>query len=165
MKKLFLIFLVLLFITSAKAEVIRGSVSETKVPKGFYGSWHVTSKMIESNNASMFNPLSVDIWGLSGVGNILILTNEMTGAVSEIEVNEKNIQGLKLKFTRIKQEKENGFDVLYIETPEITLKGDIFEGFDTFVIEKSKNGILLNKYVVKYKVIGQKISGDSERNE
>ncbi len=165
MRKLFFIFLILLFAGHTNAEVIRGAVSEVKIPKGFYGTWHVTSKMIESNNASMFNPLSVDIWGLSGVGNTLILTNEMTGAVSQITVNQKSIQGMKLKFTRVKHEREGDIEVTHIETPEITLSGDIFKGFDTFIIEKRKDGNLLNTYVVKYKVVGQKISGDSERNE
>ena len=166
MRKLFLIFFILLCVSQIKAEVIRGSVSEVKIPKGFYGSWHVTSKMVESNNASMFNPMSVDIWGLSGVGNILILTNEMTGAASEIEVNQKNIQGLKLKFTRVKEERDKDILIKQIETPEITLSGDIFQGFDTFIIEKKNiNGAILSRDIVKYKVVGQKLSGESERNE
>ena len=160
MKKLFLIFLLLIFTGEiCTGETIKGSVSEVLVPKGFWGRWHVTSLMDWSNNPEMFNNISVDIWTLSGAGGVLALSNELTGANSSIKISKENIEGMKLKFTRTKEEKEGEFTVKHTETPEITLEGDIFKGSDTFIIEKYKDGKLLSKDVVKYKVVGQKLSG------
>ena len=72
--------------SSAYAETLRGGATYDEIPKGFFGVWHVTSKMESSNNPSMFNKLSVDIWNLSGAGNVLILENAQTGAKSSIQV-------------------------------------------------------------------------------
>ena len=106
MKKIFLaIFLVFILQSFARAEVLRGGATYDEIPKGFFGVWHVTSKMESSNNPSLFNKLSVDIWNLSGYGNVLILENSMTGAKSSIQVTpQKNYDGKSLKFTRVKEE-------------------------------------------------------------
>ena len=48
------------------------------------------------------------------------------------------------------------------ESPEFVLDGNIFRGFDTFIIEKYEDEKLISKDIVKYKVIGQKISGESK---
>lgn len=162
MKRLILIISCFVFAFS-HAATIKGGVSEFEALNAFYGSWHVTSKIHESNNPTMFNPISVDIWALSGAGNILILENELSGAKSNIEMDINNIQGKTLKFERKKIENlPNGIKKVYTETPVITLNGDIFQGFDTFVIEEFKNSTLLNKNMVVYKVVGQKLSGESK---
>lgn len=142
---------------------MRGSTSFTEVPEGFFGTWHVTSKMESATNISMFNKMSVDIWNLSGAGNILILENVLTGASSNIKVEgaTDNLDGKKLKFTRVKEFSTEGFRYKHIETPEFVLSGNIFKGYDTFRVEKYdlKNN-LISVDVVKYKVVGQKIAGE-----
>ena len=163
MRKLFLIFFILICVkTFGFAEVIRGSISSVEVPEGFWGKWHVTSLMESSNNPDMFNKLSVDFWTLSGGGNgVLSLANEMTGAISTIKITKENIEGLKLRFERRKEEYEGDILVRQIESPEITLNGNVFQGYDTFIIEKYKNGVFLSKDIVKYKVVGQKLQGSN----
>ncbi len=164
MKKL-LVFLALFVTISANGEALKGSVSETKIPKGFFGTWHVTSKLYAATDFSKFNKISVDVWSLSGHGNTLVLENPFSGATSQIQVEDKNIEGKKLKFTRYKTEQEGEYIVKYTETPEIVLEGDIFRGTDTFIIEKFQNTTLIEKNVVQYKLVGQKISGESKLNE
>ena len=107
--------------------------------------------------------MSVDIWNLSGYNNVLILENGLTGATSQIKVDNalSNLDGKKLKFKRIKEFKDGEFKYKHIEQPEFILDGDIFRGYDTFTIEKyDLGGNLISVDVVKYKVIGQKIAGE-----
>ena len=85
MKKILLILLSLFFI-SAQAQTLHGGVSEDYIPKGFFGSWGVISKLDSSNNPVLFNKESRDIWTLSGYDNILILENLESGAKSEIVI-------------------------------------------------------------------------------
>ena len=161
--KRIIIFLILLFCTNPSlATTLKGSVVETKLPKGFFGTWRVEAEIITATDYSKFNPTSIEIWELFGSGDILILTNPMSGATSNIKIQDKNIEGKKLKFTRYKREDEQGFTVKYTESPEITLNNNIFSGTDTFIVEKYKGNVLLEKNVVKYKISGEKISGESK---
>ncbi len=165
--KLFIIFTILLITLNGHAETLKGGASYDVIPKGFFGIWHVTSKMESSNNPKIFNKLSVDIWNLSGQGNVLVLENAVTGAKSwiQVESNKGNFDGKTLKFNRRKEEKEGKYTYVQKESPEFVLDGNIFRGFDTFIIEKYENNKLISKDIVKYVVIGQKISGESKINE
>ena len=88
MKKLFLALFFIFFINLSYAETLKGGTSYDEAIKGFFGTWHVTSKIESSNNYSMFNKMSVDIWNLSGVGNVLFLENGLTGAKSSIQLEK-----------------------------------------------------------------------------
>lgn len=167
MKRLILLFLFLVFSFPASAEVLRGSASFDSIPVGFFGTWHVVSKMESSNKPTMFNPLSVDIWNLSGQGNVLVLENKMSGATSSIQVqpNKGSYDGKTLKFERIKETVEGRYKTIERESPEFVLDGNIFRGFDTMIIETYKDNKLVSRNEVRYAVLGQKISGESRVNE
>ncbi len=165
MKKIFFIFLFILLNLNlqARTETLKGSTSFDVPFKGFFGTWHVTSKIESSTNYSMFNKMSVDIWNLSGSGNVLILENGLTGATSSVTVDDasKAPNGKKLKFTRVKEFSEGNYKYKHIESPEFILDGKIFKGTDTFTVEKyDLNNNLISVDVVKYRVIGQKIAGE-----
>ena len=157
-----IILIAFLFMLDARAETLKGGAVYDVIPKGFFGIWHVTSKMQSSNNPRIFNKLSVDIWNLSGGGNVLILENSMTGAKSSIQIESDldKLDGKTLKFNRRKENKEGKYTFVEKESPEFVLDGNIFRGFDTFIIEKYENNKLISKDIVKYIVIGQKISGE-----
>ena len=160
MKKILLILLLFLFLNT-QATTLKGGVIEEYIPKGFYGSWGVISKLQKSNNPTMFNYQSKDIWILSGHNNILILQNLESGAISEIQVNEKTTDGKTLKFYREKISKNEDFKLIYKETVQFKLSGNNFSGSDDFVVEKyDKKGALLEKNEANYRVEGVKISGD-----
>ena len=74
---------------SAHPIALKGGVSEDYIPKGFFGSWGVISKLKTTNNPSLFNRESRDIWSLSGYNNVLFLENFETGAKSQIEIQNK----------------------------------------------------------------------------
>ena len=99
MKKIFLILTLFSFL-SVGAQTLKGGVSQDYIPKGFFGSWGVISKLSNSNNPSLFNYESRDIWTLSGYGDTLVLENLESGARSEIKVKDKSHDGKTLKFER-----------------------------------------------------------------
>lgn len=140
---------------------LKGGVEEEYIPKGFYGSWGVISKLQKSNNPTFFNYQSKDIWILSGHSDILVLQNLESGAISEIRVKEKTTDGKTLKFYREKTVENSDFKIIYKETVQFKLSGNNFSGSDDFVVEKyDKNGLLIEKNEANYRVEGVKISGD-----
>ena len=160
MKKLFLLFFV--FITlPLNAQVLRGGVYEEYIPKGFFGSWGVISKLEDTNNPNLFNYQSRDIWTLSGYGNVLILENLESGATSRIEIKNKASDNI-LKFERSKEKKANNTKIIYREIVQFKLNGNNFSGSDDFIVEEydADNKIKkINK--AKYHVEGVKISGNA----
>lgn len=162
MKKILLVIL-LFFINPAFCTTLKGGTSYDVPLKGFFGTWHVTSKIETTTNRKMFNETSVDIWNLSGTNSVLLLENGLSGAKSSIQINEKydNLDGKKLKFKRVREYKIGNFKYIHTEEPEFVLNGNIFQGHDTYKVEKfDLNNNLISVDVVKYKVVGQKIAGE-----
>lgn len=158
MKKIILVFIFLLFQFSL-AQPLKGGVSEDYIPKGFFGSWGVISKLKSSNNPDVFNFESRDIWTLSGYNNILILENLESGARSEIEIKDKQ-KNNSLKFERQKTVKNKGLKVVYKETVTFELKNDNFTGTDNFIVERYDiNNKLQKKDIASYSIAGVKIYG------
>ena len=159
MKKLFLILTMLVF-SLCSAETLKGGVSQDYIPKGFFGSWGVISKLNSTDNPRVFNYESRDIWTLSGYSNILILENLESGATSQITVKDKSLDGKTLKFERKKTGKDKGQKVIYREIVEFSLLGNNFSGTDKFIIERyNENNELLRKDNALYRIEGVKISG------
>lgn len=159
MKKILFTFLLLLLLfTSAQATSLKGGIYEEYIPNAFYGTWGVISKLKSSNDYSMFNKESRDIWTLSGHSNILILQNLDSGAYSEIIIKDKNKDGKTLKFQREKNVKENDIKIKYKETVSFILSGKKFSGTDNFIVEKyNKNNILIDRNEALYLIEGVKI--------
>lgn len=162
MKKILLI-LILFFINPVFSQTLKGGTSFDVPLDGFFGTWHVTSKIESTTNYQMFNKMSVDIWNLSGTNSVLYLENGLSGAKSSIQLSEKydNLDGKKLKFKRVKEYKDGKFKYRHTEEPEFILEGNIFKGYDTYKVEKfDLNNNVISVDVVKYKVVGQKIAGE-----
>ena len=148
----------------ANAQILKGGVSEDYIPQGFFGSWGVISKLDSSNNPSMFNKESRDIWTLSGYDNVLILENLQSGAKSEIVIKEKNKDNSTLKFERKKIVNNESEKIIYKEIVQFNLYGNHFSGTDDFVVEKyNKNNKLIEKNEAMYIVSGVRISGKSPK--
>ena len=157
-----LLVLSLFLSLAVQAEPLRGGVSEDYIPSGFFGSWGVISKLDSSNNPSMFNYESRDIWTLSGHDKTLVLQNLQSGAHSEFVVKDKTKDGKTLKFNREKiVQNENG-KTLYKETVKFTLYGKNFSGTDKFVVQQYDNeNKLIKSNEAIYVVEGVRISGES----
>lgn len=137
-----------------KVKVIKGGVSAIDMlPEEIYGKWSVTSVLTQTTNSEDFKTRTSDIWIFKRFGDHIVLTNPATKASASITVDE--VTDNKAVFSRATgspSEKER-------ETVQILIDGDNFVGIDTFVIEKYDNGKLILQDVVKYKLQGNKISG------
>lgn len=136
MKKFAVSFLILLLTSFSFGAPLKGGVEDTYIPKGFYGSWGVISKLRETSNPSLFNYESRDVWTLSGFSNKLILENLESGAYSEILIKEKSLDNKTLNFQREKTTSRNGVKTVFQEKVSFVLNGNNFEGIDSFVIKR-----------------------------
>lgn len=137
-----------------EVKMIKGGVSAIDMlPEEIYGKWNVQSVMIHTTNNDEFKSETSDIWVFRRTGNHIILTNPATQASASITVDE--VINNKARFSRVTM----GPDEKERETVQIEITGENFSGSDTFVIEKFENGKLISQDVVKYKLQGNKISG------
>lgn len=158
MKKLLFLFFCLLLLP-LNAQTLKGGIYEEYIPKGFFGSWGVISKLEQTNNPKLFNYQSKDIWTLSGYNNILILENLESGATSKIEIKNKSNSNI-LKFERSKENKQENSKIIYREIVQFKLNGNNFSGSDDFIVEEyDRNNKLIKKNQARYHVEGVKISG------
>ncbi len=135
-------------------QVIKASVSVSKnVPNEFFGQWRVISVCTKSTIKEYQDTTSVDMWILSRTGNIISLSNPVSGAKAQITVDDVNGQTVKFQKKTFHPEEES------IETPILTLQGDKFSGTDKIIIKTIENGKLIKEDYVEYKVQGTKISG------
>ena len=159
MKYFWLIVLIFLFIVpalqvNAEGMVLKGGVSlSDKVPKGFFGTWKIKSVMTYSNNKKIFNEQTTDYWNLSKDGDVITLSNPVSGA--EASVTVEDVQGNQIKFTHISEDN----NAKMTETPTLTLSGENFHGTDKIVIDKFKNGKKISTDIVIYDISAQKITG------
>ena len=160
MKKLFFILTFLIIgisqITQVQGMTLKAGISlSDQVPKGFFGSWKITSVMEYSNNPSVFNEISTDYWNLSKSGDVITLANPNSGAQASVTI--KDVDDNKITFTHV----INGKNAKMTETPTLTLDGENFSGTDKIVLERYKYGKKTGEDVVIYKITAQKISGES----
>lgn len=134
--------------------VIQGSVSMAdRVPSGFYGTWKVFSFRTNTTNYEDFGEYGVDLWNLSKSGDVITLSNPVSGASASILVNEVN--GSTVRFKKVSY--DGGEES--VETPILTLGDDNFRGIDKIIINTYKNGRLIKQDSVEYKVRAVKVSG------
>ncbi len=136
------------------AVVIEGGISATdRVPVGFFGTWRVMAVRINTTNENMFAPYSVEIWNLSKNGDVITLTNPVSGAQASITVKEA--EGNTFTFQRVTGDKQE----TVTETAKLTLNGDNFYGLDTMLVRTYKNGMLIKEERTAYKLKASKMSG------
>ncbi len=160
MKKILsvLFMFVYLCVNFACATVIEGNVTMTdKIPEEIYGSWRVEAVCTRTTNKEMFETGSVDIWTLNRNGETVTLSNPLSGARADININE--VKGKTVKFVK----KSYYPDEESVETPILTLQGDNFTGVDRINVKTYQNGKLIREDYVEYQVRGTKISGASAR--
>lgn len=163
-KNLFLLILagfLAIFMASAslaaeQTYTLKTGISIDKVPKEFYGSWRVTSKVLTSTGDGIFKGSCVDLWNLSRVGNVITLDNPFSGAHASISVDEVN--GKIIRFSKIGDFDGNKLT----DTVEITLGKESFTGVNYLKLDTiSSDGHVIKTDKATYKLVGEKISGAS----
>ena len=157
MKKLLIsaiVFLTLFFFFFSETVIKGGVALSDRVPKGFFGTWKVTSVQTYTNNPMLFTEKSTDYWNLSKEDDVITLSNPVSGAIASVTVEE--VKNNQITFTRRKTDRNENVT----ETPTLTLNGENFSGTDRIVIEKYKYGRLVSTDIVEYRIKAVKVSGD-----
>lgn len=136
-------------------KVLTGSV--TMVPNSFYGTWRVTSKIIDTDSPITFKQNSLDLWNLSRTNNVITLSNPFNGAKADITINKAETN-----YVVFKKSGKYGNKIL-TDTVEIELNGDTFKGFDSIQLDtySDVSGKIIKSETAKYAIVGEKIAGES----
>ena len=158
MKKIFLIFLCLIFTPLVQATVIEAGISIEDVPKALFGSWRVSAKLDKSNSYGSFKSQSIDFWNLSRVNDFVKLENPFSGANAEISI--QTVEGNLIVFSKRLPYDNNK---ILTDTVTIRLNENDFHGINTLTLETLS---LIDNHVIKtetatYNITGEKLSGDS----
>lgn len=139
----------------ASPKLLQGSV--TVVPSSFFGTWRVTSKLMDTDSPTIFKQNNVDVWNLSRTNDVITLSNPFNGAKAEITIDMVNNN--RVIFT---QKGKFGSKIL-TDRVEIKLTGDTFKGFDSLQLDtySDVNGKIIKTETAKYYVEGEKIAGQS----
>ena len=143
--------------SAQKPYTLTAGVSINQVPKTFYGTWRVSSHIIDSNNSEIFKQKNVDLWNLSRAGDVITLENPFSKACASIIINEVN--GNYIKF-----EKKGTYDNQKLtDTVRLTLGKDSFTGENYLKLDTISDidGHVIKTQWAKYRLIGEKISGES----
>lgn len=146
-----------LLTAQADTTVLQAGVSISKVPKEFYGTWRVKSKLISANNPDRFKENNIDLWNLSRSGNVITLDNPFSGAHASIMFDE--INGNFVKFR-----KSGNYDSQKLtDTVELKLSKDTFTGTNYIKLDtiSQEDGTVVRCDRATYRLTGEKISGDS----
>lgn len=138
------------------SEVLSGSISY-EVPSSFYGTWRVSSVMIDSDSPSNFKKKSSDIWNLYHRNGVITLTNPFSGATSSVNINYVNQNFVKFSSS-------GNFDgKILTDTVEITIDNDEFFGINTIVLDTLSNvdNKIIKSAKATYRLKGEKIAGMS----
>lgn len=159
-KLLLLVLTIFIAISAVFAEqtyTLKTGVSIDKVPKAFYGTWRVSSRLISTNNYEIFQKNNVDLWNLSRVGNVITLDNPFSGAKASITIDEVSDRLIKFK-------KVGNYDSKKLtDVVELTLGKETFEGINRLKLDtiSEVDGHVMSSDVATYKLSGEKISGAS----
>lgn len=158
MRKIFLLFFILIFTLKANATVIEAGVSIEHVPKELLGSWRVNAKLEDTNSPRTFRPQSIDFWNLSRTGDRIKLDNPYSGANAEIAV--QTVEGNIVVFS--KRLPYDGNKVL-TDTVTLRLNENEFSGINTLKLESFSliDNHLMKTETATYRITGEKLHGES----
>lgn len=161
MKKYSILIIALFLLVSvafaAEKYTLQAGISLDKIPKEFYGTWRVSSKLVSTNSEGTFKDHSIDLWNLSRKGNVITLDNPFSGAKASITVDE--VKGQLIKF-----KKTGDYDGKKLtDAVQLTLAKETFSGVNNLKLDTVSeiDGHILKTDWASYKLTGEKISGSS----
>ena len=159
MLKKFILILIIFAGLSVSAQTLKAGVSKIdNIPNSFYGSWRVQAKIDKQSGNIYFKPVTVDLWNLSRVGDVINLNNPFTGASASVKLDY--VDGNLIRFS--KSGEYDGNKKL-TDTVDLKLDGDTFTGVNYLTLEtfSVRDNSLLKKDTAIYILKGEKISGTS----
>ena len=166
MKKFFQLIIIFTFIVFAQgnfavcetvAPILKAGVSiSEQVPKALFGTWRVSSEIINTDSPGNFKKNNVDIWNLSKDANVIKLSNPFSGATASITVSYACNNAI--RFTK----KSNYDGKVLTDTVELYLDKETFSGVNTIILEtlSDVDNSVIKTAKATYKLIGEKIAGE-----
>lgn len=164
MKQLLLFLTVLLLPISALAEqpitettakpLSIGITKSLYLPPEMYGHWSVTGTLVNSNSDSFFNPVVHDIWVLERQGEQVVLSNPVSGASANVEVDK--VEGSTATFHHMVVNKSR----IMFEMPTITVLGDRLTGVSVNKFQRIRKGKVVQSAYGHYRLEAQRIGQD-----
>lgn len=147
----------ILNVFASETYTLKAGVSIDKIPKDFYGTWRVSSKLISTNTDGFFKENNVDLWNLSRVGDVITLDNPFSGAHASITVS--NVSGRAIKFQKTGDYDEKKLS----DTVQLVLGKDTFKGTNNLKLNTTSeiDGSIIKTQWAIYNLTGEKISGDN----
>jgi len=140
----------------SETTILQTGVSINKVPKEFYGTWRVSSRLVTSNNPDKFKENNIDLWNLSRTGDVITLENPFSGASASITFD--TINGNYLKFRKVGNYDEQKLT----DVVELQLGKNSFTGTNNIKLDTiSDEGYVMKCERATYKLTGEKISGEN----
>ncbi len=132
------------------------SISKSQfLPPEMYGTWELTSKLIDTNARREIGHITHNIWVLQRMGEQVILSNPNTGASTSIQVD--NVRGTTATFHHISIPKKN---LILFEMPTITVEKDRLKGITYNKSQKTNSkGAIVKSYYYQYQLVGRRIGG------
>lgn len=149
----------IVFCAEETPKTLQGYVKE--VPEGFFGTWRVSAKCLETDSPATFKEKTVDLWNILQVGNVIKLSNPFSGASAEITINGTEDKTIEFSKTG----KYN--NQILTDTVKITITDDTFTGLDTLKLDTYSdidNSIKKTSHA-KYSIKGERISGQKIKGE
>ena len=159
MKKIFLCFIIFFSLIAnafaAETYTLKAGVSIDKVPKEFYGTWRVSSKLLSTNSEEHFKEKNIDLWNLSRVNDVITLDNPFSGANASIIISE-----IKDGFIKFKKTGDYNNQKLS-DTVQIKLGKETFKGINNLKLDtiSEVDGHVIKTEWAIYSLTGEKISG------
>lgn len=127
------------------------------VPQVFYGSWKVSSTLIDTNSPTTFKKENLDLWNLSRNGNVINLSNPFSGASASITLSYAKQNTV--RFTK----KSNYDGKILTDTVELHIEENKFSGVNTILLEtlSDVDNSVIKSAKATYKLEGEKLSGRS----
>lgn len=155
LKKILNLIFCLLFICvlSGFAKVLQGTVA-IDVPEDFYGTWRVSSVLVDTNSPGNFKKKNADLWNISKKNDVITLSNPFSGAKSSVNVDYANANTVKFS-TR-----GNYDNKILIDEVEIHLDNDKFTGINIITLETHSDidNRIVKTVKAKYTLKGDRIA-------
>ncbi len=141
---------------SKRPKPISASISKSQfLPPEMYGTWELTSKLIDTNARREIGHVTHNIWVLQRMGEQVILSNPNTGASTSIQVD--NVRGTTATFHHISIPQKN---LILFEMPTITVDKDRLKGITYNKSQKTNSkGAIVKSYYYQYQLEGRRIGG------
>lgn len=146
--------------SSFSRKPLQASITKSRfLPKDMYGRWSVTATLIRTNLPQPLTNVVHDIWNLTKDGEMVFISNPVSGAEASISVDK--VVGQTATFHHqvvIRPGKE-----VMIEQPTVTVAGSRLFGKTQHTFLKIRDGQVVRRYIALFDIEAKRLGEDTAR--